>query len=96
MLSAIWLTTPTLLNSARANLSANIKALRAHRKLSQEALADEAKLHRTYVSQVERMLVNVSLDNLVLLADALKVSLNDLFNEPLDPGPQKPSTSRRS
>ncbi|UBM09343.1 helix-turn-helix domain-containing protein [Cupriavidus metallidurans] len=80
---------------ARANLSANIKALRAQRKLSQEALAHEAKLHRTYVSQVERMIVNVSLDNLVLLADALGVPLRDLFSDPSDPIPPKPRPSRK-
>lgn len=80
---------------ARANLSANIKALRAHRTLSQEALADLAGLHRTYVSQVERMLVNVSLDNLVLLADALGVSLKDLFSEPPRPSPHKSSATKR-
>lgn len=68
--------------AARRNLSANLKVFRGKRGLSQEALADMAGLHRTYISQVERQLVNVSLDNLVLLAKALEVSVPELLQEP--------------
>lgn len=68
--------------AARRNLSANLKIFRGKRGLSQEALADQAGLHRTYISQVERLLVNVSLDNLVLLAKALEVSVPELLQEP--------------
>ncbi|WP_054929902.1 helix-turn-helix domain-containing protein [Paraburkholderia caribensis] len=68
--------------AARKRLSGNLKSFRGKKQLSQEALADLAGLHRTYVSQVERGIVNVSLDNLVLLAQVLKVPLIDLFKEP--------------
>ncbi|WP_042881820.1 helix-turn-helix domain-containing protein [Cupriavidus necator] len=68
--------------AARRNLSANLKVFRGKRGLSQEALADQAGLHRTYISQVERQLVNVSLDNLVLFAKALEVSVPELLQEP--------------
>jgi len=65
--------------AARQRLSDNLKRLRKTVGMSQEALGDCAGLHRTYVSQVERQLVNVSLDNLVLLAEALGVDVVDIL-----------------
>jgi transcriptional regulator with XRE-family HTH domain len=41
--------------------------------MSQEELADAAGIHRTYVSSVERGRRNVSLDNIVALAHALRI-----------------------
>ncbi|RDK11886.1 helix-turn-helix domain-containing protein [Cupriavidus lacunae] len=83
--------------AARQRLSANMKVLRGKRELSQDALADRAGLHRTYISQVERQLVNVSLDNLVLLAVALGVSVTELLVEPSEAAiPVKPGRKRTS
>lgn len=42
--------------------------------LSQEKLAEQAGFHRTYVSQVERGVANITLDNLDRLADELQVA----------------------
>ncbi|QUN28424.1 helix-turn-helix transcriptional regulator [Cupriavidus sp. KK10] len=79
----------------RAHLAANVKALRGKQGVSQEALASRAGLHRTYISQVEREIVNVSLDNLVLLASALGVAVGELFVEPTEPVvPLKPGRKR--
>ena len=50
--------------SARALLAANVVSLRRTRELSQEALAFEAGLHRTFVAHVERQVRNISLDNI--------------------------------
>ena len=47
--------------------------------LSQEKLAELAGFHRTYVSQVERRLANVTTDNIQKLADVLSVTVAKLF-----------------
>lgn len=60
--------------SAREVLAENVRSLREGLGLSQEALADAAGFHRTYVSQVERMKTNVSLDNIERLAVCLGVA----------------------
>ena len=50
-------------------------------RLSQEQLAHEAKLDRSYVGQVERGERNITLDNIHRLANALSVSAAALFRE---------------
>ena len=56
-----------------------VRALRGDQELSQEALAERAGLHRTYVGSVERGERNVSLDNIYALADALGIDAQDLL-----------------
>jgi transcriptional regulator with XRE-family HTH domain len=56
-----------------------IRELRAERGWSQERLAEEADLHRTYVGGIERALRNVSLWNIAKLAHALGVPIAELF-----------------
>lgn len=56
-----------------------VRALRQQKGLSQEKLAELANLHRTYISSVELGERNVSLKNIQALADALGVSLEELF-----------------
>lgn len=58
---------------ARAVLAANIIRLRRKKGWSQEALALEVGLHRTFVAHVERQSRNISLDNIERLAGALDV-----------------------
>lgn len=64
---------PSDARSARELLATNIIRLRAARGWSQEALAFEAGLHRTFVAHVERQVRNISLDNLERLAVAFGV-----------------------
>ena len=59
--------------SARGVLAKNLIRLRQEREWSQERLALEAGLHRTFVAHVERHSRNISLDNLEKLATAFGV-----------------------
>jgi transcriptional regulator with XRE-family HTH domain len=54
-------------------LGSNVRELRKRRNISQERLALEADLDRTYISQVERGRRNVTIVNLCRLAFVLKV-----------------------
>ena len=53
--------------------------LRAAMGTSQDELALEAGLHRTFIAHVERQKRNISLDNIERIAVALGVSVEDLF-----------------
>lgn len=66
--------------SARAVVAANLRRIRLEKGLSQEALADRANLHRTYVGCVERNEKNISIDSMERLARALEVDLRELLN----------------
>ncbi len=54
-------------------LAKNMRRLRAARGLSQEALAHESGINRTYLSGVERSERNVSIDNIARIAKGLQV-----------------------
>ncbi|WP_270739834.1 helix-turn-helix domain-containing protein [Massilioclostridium coli] len=57
-----------------------IRAYRNQQKLSQEKLAELAGLHPTYIGQVERGEKNATIESIVKISSALKVSLSQLFN----------------
>lgn len=58
-----------------------LKKYRTSRNLSQEALALECGLHRTYISILERGLKNPTLGNVFLIAEVLGVEVEDLIKE---------------
>lgn len=60
-------------------LSKNILRLREQRNWSQEEFADQADVAVAYLSRVERKLVNITLRNLVKLADGLGVDVVELL-----------------
>ncbi|MDR7092800.1 helix-turn-helix domain-containing protein [Hydrogenophaga laconesensis] len=57
----------------RGTLAWHVRTLRVAKGWSQEALAHECGLDRTYVSAIERSLWNVALSNIERLAKALDV-----------------------
>jgi transcriptional regulator with XRE-family HTH domain len=57
-----------------------VRELRISAGLSQEGLAAEAGIHRTYVGSVERGERNISLRNIVRIANALNVRPQDLLS----------------
>ena len=65
----------------RRRVGLNVKRFRAERGLSQEELAFECGLHRTYVSGVERGVRNPTVIVLEKIAKALKVATSVLLEE---------------
>ncbi len=63
----------------RRLLGRNVQRLRLARGWSQEELADEAGIHRTYVSGVERGVRNPTVTVLAKLAKALGVPVGELL-----------------
>ncbi|AJZ56239.1 helix-turn-helix family protein (plasmid) [Paraburkholderia fungorum] len=70
------------LTSLRDVLAYNVRACRVVIGLSQEQLGFSANLDRTFISQVERARINVSIDNIEKLATALGVSASALLERP--------------
>lgn len=64
----------------KQRLAVNMKRLRKERGWSQEALADEAGLDRTYISGIERVVKNPTIIVVDRVAAALKCGLGDLLD----------------
>lgn len=64
----------------RQRLAANMKRLRKERGWSQEALAAEAGLDRTYISGIERVVKNPTVTVVERVAVALECGLGDLLD----------------
>ena len=66
----------------RAVLAVNVIAMRGAKGWSQDALALECGLHRTFIAHVERRARNVSLESLEKIAVALQVPTFQLLVPP--------------
>lgn len=57
----------------------NVQKYRKERQLSQEKLAELARVHRTYIGMIERAEKNITLCNIEKIAIALEVEIKDLL-----------------
>jgi transcriptional regulator with XRE-family HTH domain len=78
---------------AQALVARNLRRLRVERNLSQEALAGDAGIDRTYVSRLERGLENPTVALLEQLSDALSATIVEFFVVPA-PGEPPPKPLR--
>jgi transcriptional regulator with XRE-family HTH domain len=65
----------------QVSLGQVVRAKRSQFGYSQEAFADRVGLHRTYIGSFERGERNLSLQNLVRIANALELPLSSLLAE---------------
>ena len=82
---------------AGALVTRNIRRLRVAKGLSQEVLAVDAEIDRTYVSRLERGLENPTVAVLERLAGALSANIEELFKVPRagEPAPRSLKGGRR-
>ena len=74
---------------------ANVRRVRLARNASQEALSHHTRLHRTEVGKVEQGVVEPRLTTVVILADALDVTVDELVAGLWVPLERKPSPHAR-
>ena len=70
---------PRMKANARIKFGRKTRELRIAAGLSQEALAEKAGLHRTYIGMIERAEKNITLANIEKIARALGVPIRDMF-----------------
>ena len=58
-----------------------VRKLRMAHGISQEDFAELCELHRTYISDIELGKRNVSLENIARIAQALNITISELFLE---------------
>ena len=58
-----------------------IKKRRLELRISQEELAARAQLHRTYIGDIERGGINLSLENIEKVANGLGLEVSTLFSK---------------
>jgi transcriptional regulator with XRE-family HTH domain len=75
---------------------ANVRRVRLARNASQEAVSHRTRLHRTEIGKVEQGIVEPRLTTVVILADALNVSLDELVAGLSVPVERKPSPHGRT
>jgi CheY-like chemotaxis protein/DNA-binding XRE family transcriptional regulator len=66
-------------SDVRKEFGTVVRNYRQQLGISQEALAERADLHRTYVTDVERGARNLSLESISKLAQALRIPMGALF-----------------
>lgn len=73
------------MENARKELGKKIREIRKIKGLTQEELGEKANLNYKFVGELERGKVNISLDSLVRISNALEVYIGDLFRKKEEP-----------
>jgi transcriptional regulator with XRE-family HTH domain len=68
-------------NPVLVSLGKTIRSLRAERKISQEGLAYETNLDRSYMGGIERGEHNITILNLMKVAVQLDLKISELFEK---------------
>jgi transcriptional regulator with XRE-family HTH domain len=82
-------------NTVCTAVGKNLKRLRIATNKSQETLAFDAEVDRTYISQIERGVGNPSILTLANLCYALNITLSELF-EPVQIALEPDGVTRRT
>lgn len=69
------------MKTSQIQFGETVREMRLALDLSQEMLAELTGLHRTYIGSVERGERNISLQNIVSIAQALQVSPAELLKD---------------
>lgn len=64
----------------KIKLWAKIRELRKKQGMKQQDLADKTWLHRTYISDIERGVKNVSIENIERISKAFSLGIKELFD----------------
>lgn len=67
------------MDELRQTIGANVRALRKARGLTQEELGEKAEMSYKALGEIERGIVNPSLNSLLKIANALQVQIAELF-----------------
>lgn len=67
----------------KARIGIRVKELRDARKMSQDALAYSINMSRSYLAEVETGKRNISVQNIVRLAEGLGVTVREFFDSDL-------------
>ena len=65
--------------SGREIIAKNMRKIRRKRGWSQETLAENSQMHRTYIGAIERQEQNVSIDNIDKIAKAFRITITELL-----------------
>lgn len=75
--------------------ASKVRSLREQAGLSQEGFADQARMHRTSVGYFEQARREPNLSTMLILADALNVSLDELVAGVPVPQQRRPARQRK-
>lgn len=67
----------------RARIGIRVKELRDARKMSQDSLAYSINMSRSYLAEVETGKRNISVQNIVRIAEGLGVTVKEFFDSDL-------------